>query len=195
VDVQGIALVAPGWVEVGLTSSGDAPRVLVKFTEREGRSVITRVVILGDAVDSATYRAIPIGRIESVLNPAGRALSPPPFDQAMLDDLAGINALFPGEFAAIDGALDSFQQNSAPVAVIGVQRKSHREPLARPDGTDPEGFSRRVAAAYSDVVATTPHPAKVLAEEAGVPVTTVHRWILEARRRGFLPRARKGRAG
>ncbi len=37
--------------------------------------------------------------------------------------------------------------------------------------------------------------AVVLAKEADVPVGTVHRWILEARRRGFLPPARQGRAG
>jgi hypothetical protein len=35
----------------------------------------------------------------------------------------------------------------------------------------------------------------VLAEESDVPVGTVHRWILEARRRGFLPSARQGRVG
>lgn len=63
---------------------------------------------------------------------------------------------------------------------------AEREPLARPDGTDPDGFSRRVAEAYRAAVVTTSKPAKVLADEAGVPVTTVHRWIREARQRGHL---------
>jgi hypothetical protein len=70
-----------------------------------------------------------------------------------------------------------------------------RAPLTRPDGTDPAGFSRRVAAAYREVVGTSSTPAKLLADEAGVPVTTVHRWIREARRAGYLEPARKGRAG
>jgi transposase len=39
-------------------------------------------------------------------------------------------------------------------------------------------------------------PAQTIAEANGVPVTTVHRWIREARRRGSLPPARgKGQAG
>ena len=33
----------------------------------------------------------------------------------------------------------------------------------------------------------------VLAEEANVPVRTVHGWIREARRRGFLPPGKQGR--
>jgi transposase len=67
--------------------------------------------------------------------------------------------------------------------------------LTRPDGRDPDGFYQQVAEAYRDVVQTTPKVAKALAEEANVPVGTVHRWIMEARRRGFLPSARQGRAG
>ena len=69
-----------------------------------------------------------------------------------------------------------------------------RGPLTRPDGTDPDGFSQRVAAAYREAIATSSTPAVVLAAEAGVPVTTVHRWVRDARRAGHLPAARKGRA-
>lgn len=70
-----------------------------------------------------------------------------------------------------------------------------RGPLTRPDGTDPDGFSRRVAAAYREAVATSSTPAKVLAEEAAVPVTTVHRWIRDARRAGHIPPTKKGARG
>jgi hypothetical protein len=52
-----------------------------------------------------------------------------------------------------------------------------------------------VAEAYRDVVQDHRNVAVVLAKEADVPVGTVHRWIVEARRRGFLPAARVGRAG
>lgn len=72
---------------------------------------------------------------------------------------------------------------------------TQREPLCRPDGTDPAGFSRRVAEAYREAVPVTHRPAALLAEEAGVPVTTVHRWIREARVRGFLPPGRRGQPG
>lgn len=74
-------------------------------------------------------------------------------------------------------------------------RRKPRQPLTRPDGTDPEGFSRRVAEAYTEALLTTKTPAKVLAAEAGVPVTTVHRWVRDARRLGLLSPARKGRTG
>jgi transposase-like protein len=70
-----------------------------------------------------------------------------------------------------------------------------RRQLTRPDPADPEEFYRLVATAYGEYAAESNAPAKGIAEEAGVPVTTVHRWIREARRRGFLPPARKGRAG
>lgn len=80
-------------------------------------------------------------------------------------------------------------------AVAAKKRARRRKPLRRPDGTNPDGFYQQVAAAYSEAVLATSKPAKVLAEEAGVPVGTVHRWIREARRRGHLPPARRGRAG
>jgi hypothetical protein len=70
-----------------------------------------------------------------------------------------------------------------------------RARLSRPDGRDPEKFYAAVAEAYKEYVTQTEKVAVKIAEEASVPVTTVHRWILEARRRGFLPAATKGRAG
>lgn len=71
----------------------------------------------------------------------------------------------------------------------------NRMSLTRPNGTDPDGFARRVAEAYNNAILTTSKPARLLAEEAGVPVPTVHRWIAEARRRGHLSPGRKGVAG
>ncbi len=70
-----------------------------------------------------------------------------------------------------------------------------RAPLTRPDGKDPDAFYERVAVAYREMVLTHRNVAVALAEEANVPPGTVHRWVLEARRRGFLPPARQGRAG
>lgn len=65
-----------------------------------------------------------------------------------------------------------------------------RPKLTRPgrDGTDE--FYALVARAYREASAETGRPAPVLAEEAGVPVATVRRWIAEARRRGHLPPGR-----
>lgn len=67
-----------------------------------------------------------------------------------------------------------------------------RQPLGRPDGR--EHFYRMVAEAYRSAAAESSRPAILLAEENGVPVETVRRWVKEARRRGHLTRGRKGRA-
>jgi len=67
--------------------------------------------------------------------------------------------------------------------------------LHRPDGRDPDAFYRAVATHYRWHAALSSKPAALMAEAADVPVTTVHRWIREARRRGHLPKARRGVAG
>jgi hypothetical protein len=89
---------------------------------------------------------------------------------------------------------DAFRQETNRYVIAKARRKP-RKPLTRPDGSNPDAFYRQVAEAYRDVVQNNRKVAKVLAEEANVPVGTVHRWVLEARRRGFLPSARQGRAG
>lgn len=58
--------------------------------------------------------------------------------------------------------------------------------MSRPTGRDTGDFYQRVADAYSEVRARTYAVAPALAEEADVPVRTVHRWIAEARRRGLI---------
>lgn len=66
---------------------------------------------------------------------------------------------------------------------------AEREPLTRPEpgpGYDPDEFYRRVAEAYTAHILRTSRVAPAIAEEAGVPVTTVRGWIREARRRGHL---------
>lgn len=178
------------------------PRVLVKLArdEASGRVVITRMIYVGDAdgvfrrssvpVTSASLRALPIGRIEAAVNKA--ALPADVFDETPRDDGFGV------QFAPVDTALADYldkTEHRLSNTRLALPGEADRAPLSRPDGTDPEAFSRRVAAAYTSAVESSAAPAKVLAEEAGVPVTTVHRWIREARQRGHLPPAVKGRAG
>lgn len=192
------ALGPPGWVELRLRGR-DVPRVLAKFEERGGRGVLTALLLVGDQLDSTTLRQIPVGRIESAVNHPQYGFSRgivEELDPEVERSLAERGHVFP-EFREIDKALASFL-SKRPEPVPGVKvtyKRKARKPLRRPDGTDPEGFYRQVAEAYNSAVMEGPAPAKALAEEAGVPVTTVHRWIREARQRGHLPPARKGRAG
>jgi hypothetical protein len=157
------------------------PTVLIKTVERDGRRVITRLVVAADQVDSTVMKALPTGRLEGLANvPWIRERLERTDKEA--DQLGkALERLLSGPPS---GILEEAQ-------VSGSQRAA----LGRPDGSDPDGFYRNVAAAYNEALTRTSAPAPVLAAEAGVPVPTARRWIAEARRRGLLPRARKGRAG
>lgn len=67
-------------------------------------------------------------------------------------------------------------------------------PLRREPGMSPEDFSRLVAQHYRAWAAQVPNPAAAIADEWGVKPPTVHTWIREARLRGFLPPARRGKS-
>jgi hypothetical protein len=67
--------------------------------------------------------------------------------------------------------------------------------LKVPAGAKPDSFYRRVAEVYRRLAAESNRPAVELAEANDVPVTTSHRWVKEARRRGHLPPGQKGRRG
>lgn len=56
-------------------------------------------------------------------------------------------------------------------------------------------FLTAVADAYRWFADRGQAPSPGIAEQTGAPVRTVHRWVLEARKRGILPPARTGRAG
>jgi hypothetical protein len=59
--------------------------------------------------------------------------------------------------------------------------------LSVPEGQPkPDSFYRKVAHLYSEVQVNTARPAAVIAEANGIPVSTVHGWVKEARRRGLL---------
>lgn len=60
-------------------------------------------------------------------------------------------------------------------------------PISRPNGKDTDTFYRQIADAYLQISRETRRIAPVIAADSGAPVGTVHRWIREARSRGFLP--------
>jgi hypothetical protein len=188
---------APGWAEVGIPDL--VARVLIKVAEKEGRYVIETMIVSDGALDSVTIKRIPVSRIETLLNQGAGVGLLGPSAQAVYEvkgfTFSGRSRVWSQEFSEVEQALSRYLAGMDRPSFTPGATPSAREPLARPDGTDPDGFYRKVAEAYSEIVVTSASPAKVIAEEAEVPVTTVHRWINEARRRGFLPPARKGRAG
>jgi hypothetical protein len=181
-----------GWVFVRFIGTEFAPyapvAVVAKTAERDGRRVITALIVVAERVSSTVVKALPIGRVESLLNtPAIREQI-----EAAGDRHETLDALLEAEIGW-DADTPTFTHRVQYVP--GQRLVPPREPLHRPDRSDPEGFYRRVADAYNETLATTSAPAPVLVAEAGVPVPTARRWIAEARRRGLLPPGRQGRAG
>jgi hypothetical protein len=181
-----------GWVlwHRGTGGTTDGIRVYAHlFAEEEGaRGEIVRLVIEGRTLTTERLRSVPLARIETLAN------TNPDFRPHTKGT----------EQHPISDAFDQVERQANRVMLDNAHRKAQepqtpqpasRAPLTRPDGKDPDAFYERVAEAYREMVQTHRNVAVALAEEANVPPGTVHRWVLEARRRGFLPPARQGRVG
>jgi hypothetical protein len=171
-----------GWVLWSRGTGGTTDGLMVYaylYAEKEGdRPEIVQLAVTGRNLTTDRLRSIPLGHIEALAN------TNPEFSP----HVAGRPQNTMGQ------AFDEFRQESNRYIMAKARRKP-RKPLTRPDGSNPDAFYQQVADAYRDVVQKNRKVAMALAEEANVPVGTVHRWVLEARRRGFLPSARQGRAG
>jgi hypothetical protein len=164
--------------------------VHIKVSHEENRWVITDVYVHGKGVTASALQSVPLTQLDLAMNlltfadPRVIARVGNDLGQAVLAETAH------------EPSLASLRQRAkhAP-SQLPAPTGGPRPKLTRPDGTDPEGFSARVAAAYREYAPQTRAPALKIAEEAGVPVATARSWIREARRRGKLPQGRKGRAG
>ncbi len=156
-----------GWSRLDV---GPGAQTFVREVEVDGRQVLSgiRVEVDGRPLRSIDLHAVPLTAIEHALNdPLRRAV------------IAGVGG--PSSRA------EAVRAAAAHRASLDVNA-----PTGRPY---PDDFYRRVAAAYNALVSAGRSPAPALAEANSVPVTTVHGWTREARRRGALPPARKGKAG
>lgn len=153
--------------------------------DNDGRFVVNGLLIEGVHITADLLRLIQPARLEATLN----LLAALDIDTHL--DAGPDDALTLGEIRSQVHGVHS----GATLFATDPDYAPKRQPLRRPDGSDPDTFYQEVAQAYRSATTESQRPAAVLAEEAGVPVTTVHRWIREARRRGFLPPGRKGTAG
>jgi hypothetical protein len=136
------------------------------------------------AVTGAIARDLPLARMAAAANSRlRRGVSPQPgsfpYVNKVMDTAAPTEALilpwmgFPG------------WQSEAETPYLAV---------AVPDETKkPDSFYAEVADRYLWLASKVNRPAEELAKANGVPATTVHRWIKEARRRGLLPPGQRGR--
>ncbi|GAA2600102.1 hypothetical protein GCM10010399_33620 [Dactylosporangium fulvum] len=147
-----------------------------------GRLVLTGLLI--DGTPSADLlRAIPVGRIEAAAN-AQLAVVDTPLGTAPVLNIRARPVTAPV-------AEDVGWEMVEPALAVARTASSTAVRLrGRPDV-----FYREVADVYLNFAQASPRPACDLADQHGVPVSTAHRWVKEARRRGFLPPGRPGKSG
>ncbi|WP_412538456.1 hypothetical protein R8Z50_21690 [Longispora sp. K20-0274] len=164
--------------------------MLVRITVGEhGRLVLSGLRIDGEPT-AELLRAIPVGRIEAAANA----------QLAIVDDRVVTAApLGPRDRsgpAQPPHTLDAGWETTDPGRAARRRSGGGSARLAHDvAGRRPDEFYRDVARAYRDLAQSSHRPAAELATANGVPATTAHRWVKEARRRGFLPPGRPGKAG
>ena len=175
----------------------------IRVTEDDGRWLITDVYVHGPALTATDLQAVPMTQLDLVMNLVGYWRDGVIMDPDAIADVHNELASDAGYGQAVtyDPEADepTFAELRALAADAPPELPKHpaaeRPRLTRPDGTDPDGFAARVAAAYREYAPQNRNPAVKIAEEAGVPPGTARGWIREARRRGKLPEGRKGKAG
>lgn len=187
---------ADGWISAKVDDLRVHVRVGLAGSAATGdaRVVITDLLVSGEDITTDTLRSIHPARLLAAVDAsAGAAL---PTVLASRPDLAvatdslsasnGLRVLASRRRADDDVALGELRSRAT------ASRSAKRKRLGRPDGGD--DFYRRLADAYRSAAAESGRPAMVLAEENDVPVGSVRRWVLEARRRGHLAPTTQGKA-
>lgn len=151
--------------------------VWLRVTEgKDGRWSVTDMHWPGARpIRTEDLRKVPIGKIEAFCN------------------LPEIVEVLHSKMSANPKTLEQIARKSV-VAVNVVNREiQQRRAVQRitklriPDERPyPSEFYAQVAAIYSDLSAAVRNPAIEFSEKANVPLSTVHRWIKEARARGEL---------
>jgi hypothetical protein len=167
-----------GWVEY---RSDDAD-VYLRFEDRDGALRVVEVRWASDEpLTGETLRTLQLAQIEAAVNRPAPAEDlrewldePAPDLQDVLS--RGIGRVSPHYLRP--------RYEVAPVV-----------PVPEGGGRYPDSFYKIVADRYSGLQTLGEPAARTIADANGVPVTTVNRWVKEARARGFLPPGRRGKTG
>lgn len=158
-------------------------------TNGRPRLRVNLVTVVADKpLTEAMWRRVPLAEIEMHLAMLS-SVTGEPIDKTVAAikrhvDIEGFSA----------EALERYFETTEPLPVGGFipARPSLSKP---PDGRLTDDFLSDVARMYLAMISEKRSPGPAIAEAAGVPVRTVHRWVAEARSRGILPRATRGKAG
>lgn len=154
-----------GWVR---WQGSDFPHtVLVRLVDDDGRLVVSELYVSGHGqrVDARTFRRVPIGRIETWVNQPDTA--------AQVRYKMGFP---PTDVQAVKRARPLKGGAASPDLYLEVPDTFRYE----------DSFYARVAEVYTAAGQFYAAPAREIADENGVPLATVQRWVKEARRRGVL---------
>lgn len=154
--------------------SGDHPEEIeARFARREGRLEISELLIRAEGgVSSVVLRRIPLGQLEALANS-----DPERIDASLGDRMIAVS--------------------DSGVGTDRVQIRRRPGRLKVPETRKyPDQFYLDVARLYLAHAARVGRgAAKAVAQESGVPLSTAHRWVKEARQRGLLPPGVPGRSG
>jgi hypothetical protein len=189
-----------GWIVVA--SAESQHRLSLRVEEREdGRLRIVELVLFDAGGLSGTMlRDLPLGAWEAQMNaPEVAALLRTRFAEDHpygMDDLEFEHNAFdltPMPLEVDDGALEFHFPGAGhePAVAIPLEPQLDLGASGMRAGKRPDDFYRGVAEAYSWLAGHGHRPAPALALINGVPPTTIHRWVKEARRRGLLGPGRR----
>lgn len=171
-------------------TAGDGGWVRARFTVRE---LPEQTVYVRFAPDRDRWRAIEL-RLENPSQDILRAIPLSRIEHAVNASERGQAVAGPVVFGLAVG-----YSNPTPEDLPAHFRDKRRRivqpvKLERPTTRRlDDDFYIDVARAYRAAVERGENPRKALAEASSTPADTVARWIAEARRRGYLPRAQPGK--
>jgi len=201
-----------GWLRF---SEPERPLTYVRFAPGAGSRLRARELYVeapdGEPIAPSHVRELPLHAYEAIANDEAeevrdRMATPGP-------NLSVLAGQFARSYRTYDGKPTSWVHESMQAQVDSVAGRAAAkrqpdpdpvpDPVDRPRSRLPvherqpldDSFYRRLAAAYMDAVREGLNPAPALADDARVPVGTVHRWVHQARQGGYLPPGKQGRAG
>ncbi|MFC8715797.1 hypothetical protein [Kitasatospora sp. NPDC057198] len=177
--------VAPGgWVRAHSPEEERTVYLQLRVTEGDEADRLNTHLALMDSEKPISVHAwsrFPFARIETLMNRD--------FHEVLTERVVGPEP-------SLDTLVEFFEAESIPVTIsMVVGEQAEPAPLENPQGQITDEFLRALADVYRWHAARGGAPGPVIAEQTGAPLGTARRWINTARKRGFLPPGRPGRAG
>jgi hypothetical protein len=164
----------------GLSVERLVVRLALAPTAADNPPIMVADLWCSGVLSASTLRGIPLAPIEAACNQ-------PRYYRAIVDRLrVSPLMLDPLPWWPDDGVTTE----SGPPPPAGPVSMRLDVPPGRPK---PDAFYAQVAETFARLATCTAKPAAELALANGVPVTSVHGWVAEARRRGFLPGGERSR--